>query len=159
MFFYLKASSKNQKVLKSFIMFLSKFHDLPVAIKHIPSRKKRKFITVLNSPHVNKSAQEQFEFRYYNEHFLIVSSKPSLFFLILKKIKACCFSGLDLQVKRVLNQEARYLSTLTTISPDNVKLSKLSKIQASPTPALQKYIQLFDCYGEICLKDFLCSNM
>jgi len=77
MFFYLKASSKNQKVLKSFIMFLSKFHDLPVAIKHIPSRKKRKFITVLNSPHVNKSAQEQFEFRYYNEHFLNKSPHSS----------------------------------------------------------------------------------
>jgi ribosomal protein S10 len=85
MFLYFKVSSKDNKILKKFLRFLLKLNILPVAIKHIPKQQKRKFVTILKSPHINKTAQEQFEFRYYSKEFVINSVKPLTFFLIIKQ--------------------------------------------------------------------------
>ena len=79
MFIYLKASSKDQKTLEKFVQLFSKLEASTFVIKCLPKKKKRKFVTVLKSPHVNKTAQEQFEFRFYNKQFLINSFKPFTF--------------------------------------------------------------------------------
>jgi ribosomal protein S10 len=80
MFFYLKISCKDEKILKKFIKFFFKIKSLPIFVKPFPKSKKRKFVTVLKSPHVNKTAQEQFEYRFFSKHFLVFSFKPLIFF-------------------------------------------------------------------------------
>ena len=60
------AKTCNPAILNLYVFFLKKvFYDLgvPFSIFHLPIKKKR--ITLLKSPHVNKTAREQFEIKYY----------------------------------------------------------------------------------------------
>ena len=113
--------------------------------KVILNSKKRDVITVLKSPHVNKTAQEQFEYRLYSKKILINSFKPSIFLLVLKKIKSFSFPGISLKVIGVCNKSNKLSKTLRLFAPRNLYLSNSSK-------CFSKYIQLFDGQGEIILK-------
>lgn len=170
MFFYLKISSKDKRVLKKFLHFLTKMNFFHIFLKSFPKNEKRKFVTVLKSPHVNKTAQEQFEFRFYSKHLLIHSFKPLTFLLLLKKVKNLSFSGLNLEVKGFVEKNKMYKHTLKVINPDNIILNSseslnLSKKHSNKSlkqavknynpnfSSCRKYIQLFDLYGEICLTE------
>merc|ERR1712183_472559 len=99
MFIYLRVSCKDKRILKKFINFFTKLRSLPIFIKPFSKREKRKFVTVLKSPHVNKTAQEQFEYRFFFKDFLVFSSKPLILFLFLKKLKNFSFSGIRIEVQ------------------------------------------------------------
>ena len=150
MSFYLKASSKDKKVLEQFTNFLSRLKILPAILKHLPEQKKRNFFTILNSPHVNKTAQEQFEFRVFNSHFLLDSFKKFYLLLFFKNIKNVSFSGLKLELKNLISINQNTYKQLKIVNPDNVNLTT----KALEVKKLQ-YIQLFDCYGELYLKNFI----
>ena len=169
MFFYLKVSCKDKRILEKFIRVLTKIKSLPILIKPFPKHKRRKFITILKSPHVNKTAQEQFEYRFFSKHFLIFSSKSRILFLLLKKLKNFSFSGIKLEVKGLFQKNTINKYTLKLINPDNIilekayliqkdfkkkkKKSEISKFVQSKTNLAKKYIQLFDSYGELYLKN------
>ena len=171
MFFHLKVSSKDKKVLKNFGRFLSKLKTTSNSLKSFSKQNVRKFVTILKSPHVNKTAQEQFEFRFYTKEFLINSFKPLTFLLILKKINNTSFSGIDLKVKSLVQENKK--KNLTALDPDNINLNTVSNYGLSQKKKLnnksfleknvrkfsqnssssKRYIQLFDCYGEMSLKN------
>ena len=157
MFFHLKVSSKDSKVLEKFVQFLLKLETSPIVLKYFSQQKKLKFITVLKSPHINKTAQEQFEFRFYSKQFLINSFKPLTFFLVLKKIKNLSFPGIKLEVKGLFDKNKNDKSFLEVIDPDNAILKTKGNLKVKKQQHLKffqkKYIQLFDSYGEICLKN------
>lgn len=174
MFFYLKISCKDKRILEIFLRLLTKIKFLSVFVKPFPKNEKRKFITVLKSPHVNKTAQEQFEYRFYSKHFLVHSFKPATFFLLLKKLKSLSFPGLNLEVKGLLENNTLHKNVLQVINPDNIILKSIKSLNLnrrihkkiccnkSFKQTLQncrpdflshkKYVQLFDLYGEVCLK-------
>lgn len=139
---------------------------LPISLKLFPKNNKRKFVTVLKSPHVNKTAQEQFEFRLYSKHLLIHSFKPLIFLLLLKRLKNLSFTGLNLEVKGFVEKNKMHKHTLKVVNPDNTILDNLKSSNLNtkhPNKSLKqvaknsefslckKYIQFFDLYGEICL--------
>ena len=167
MFFYLKVSCKDKRILKKFLYFFAKIKFLPIYLKSFSKQRKRKFVTVLKSPHVNKTAQEQFEYRLYSKHFLIHSLKPFTFFLLIKKLKNLSFPGLNLEVKGFLGKTETQI--LKILNPDNIILkstnisyprkkslrtTQYQKYYNSKFLFYKKYLQLFDLYGEICLKKF-----
>ena len=143
--------------------------SLPIFVKPFPKHEKRKFVTILKSPHVNKTAQEQFEYRFFSKHFLVFSLKPKIFFLLLKKLKNLSFSGIKLEVKGVFEKNITNKYILKLINPDNVVLQKpylvqktfkkdktknnISKLSINNLDLSKKYIQLFDSYGELYLKN------
>lgn len=169
MFFYLKVSCKDKKILEKFTRVFTKIRSLPIFVKPFPKHEKRKFITILKSPHVNKTAQEQFEYRFFSKHFLIFSIKPQIFFLLLKKLKNLSFSGIKLEVKGVFEKNITDKYILKLVNPDNVVLQKpylvqrsfkkektkneISKLSINNPDLSKKYIQLFDSYGELYLKN------
>ena len=160
MFFYLKVSSKDNKVLEKFIQFLLKLETSPTILKHFAKQKKRKFVTILKSPHVNKTAQEQFEFRYYRKQFLINSLKPLTYFLTLKKIKNMSFPGIKLEVKGLFSKSEKNKIFLKIANPNNVISQNKYNLKVDEQLKIfqTKYIQLFDCYGEICLSNTFYSQ-
>jgi ribosomal protein S10 len=158
MFLHFKVSSKDNHVLKKFLQFLQRLSISPVVLKHFSKQKKRKFITILKSPHVNKTAQEQFEFRYYSKEFLIDSFKPLTFFLIIKKIKNLSFPGLKLEVKGLCNLDKKNKNFLKLTDPDNVILEQSDLRTFKKLSFQKKYIQLFDCYGELRLKELFLNK-
>ena len=169
MFFYLKVSCKDKRILEKFIKVFTKIKSLPIFIKPFPKHKRKKFITVLKSPHVNKTAQEQFEYRFFSKHFLVFSPKSQTFFLLLKKLKNLSFSGIKLEVKGIFQKNANDRYILKWVNPDNIVLEKtyliqknfnknkkrneVSKFILNQSDLSKKYIQLFDSYGELYLKN------
>ena len=156
MFFYFKVSAKESQALKNFFRFISKLKTSPMIFKHFSGQQKRKFITILKSPHVNKTAQEQFEFRFYSKRFRVDSFKPLTFFLILKKIKNLSFPGIKVEIKGLFNVKEKNKNLLRSISPDSVFFTSKNnfkvKRQQQNLYFQKKYIQLFDYYGENYLK-------
>ena len=154
MLLIIKVSSKNNQTLNKFSKFIQKLKFLPTVVKQSSKLKKKKVITILKSPHVNKTAQEQFEFRFYSKQLLINSIKPLTVFTVLKKVKDLSFPGVKFQVNSLLNPikttSERFLKLL---DPDSVILN-----QNSLGTSQKKCIQLFDCYGEVYLKDLTKQN-
>jgi len=171
MFFHLKVSSKDKKILENFSRFLSKLETTSNSLKSFSKQNIRKFITILKSPHVNKTAQEQFEFRFYTKEFVINSFKPLTFFLIIKKINNLSFSGIDLKVKGLFKEKEK--KKLIAVNPDHINLNTVVNYGLVQKKNLKqkkftyknfqrfnknfsfskRYIQLFDCYGEMSLKN------
>ena len=74
----------NFSVLNLYVFFLKKvFHDLNIkfSIFFLPIKRKR--ITLLKSPHVNKTAREQFEIKHYR---VCLKLKSFINFSVLKWI-------------------------------------------------------------------------
>ena len=151
MFLYLKLLSKDKQTLKKFTDFLIKLEILILNLKCFSKQKKRKFITVLKSPHVNKTAQEQYEFRFYSKEFVINSFNPLIILYFLKKIKTISFTGIRLEIKILFLPRNKIKSFLKSTNPDHVTINTVKKKSL-------KYIKLFDCYGEIFLKHFYFLN-
>lgn len=147
-----------------------RIRSLPIFVKPFSKRQKRKFVSILKSPHVNKTAQEQFEYRIFSKHFLIFSIKPQIFLLFLKRLKSLSFSGLKLEIEAVFRNQTTNKSVLRFIDPDNILLQKNyfiekkfkkdkglantdSKFVLNGISLSKEYIQSFDSCGEIYLRN------
>jgi len=166
MFLYFKISCKEKKTLKKFTHFFQRLDFLPISLKLFSKQKKQKFVTVLKSPHVNKTAQEQFEYRFYSKDFLVRSFKPLTLFLLLKKLKNQSFLGINLKVEGLFDKNSFYRYILRIVTPDNLclgnskmsgrSLKTISMVSRPNYRFVKRYVQLFDLHGEICLKNFFC---
>lgn len=86
--FEIKLKSIDKKSLSFYIHFLKKvFYKInaPYSYTNLPIKKKR--LTLLKSPHVNKSAREQFELRCYKSVWEIKSKLTYEFAKVLFKNK------------------------------------------------------------------------
>ena len=153
MFFQLQIVSKDQKMLIKFVNFFLKLQKFSSTWSIISNLNKNDVITVLKSPHVNKTAQEQFEYRFYSKKILINSFKPSLFFLTLKKIKGTSFSGVFLKLTKLPSTSKKIKEVLKVLNPSTVRIKPAyQNMSGNNSKIFSKYIQLFDCYGELLLK-------
>ena len=151
---YVKVSSKDKLVLNKFSKFFGKLKTLPTTIKYFSKQRKKKVITILKSPHVNKTAQEQFEFRFYTKEFLVHSLKPLTAIIILKRIKDFGFPGIKLKAKSLFQSDpVKHRKFLKVLDPDMVVLNKNNLFSFQ-----KNCIQLFDSYGETYLKDLSLLN-
>nr|YP_009115283.1 ribosomal protein S10 [Berkeleya fennica]AJA05804.1 ribosomal protein S10 [Berkeleya fennica] len=76
--YHLIVQSRNRKSISTFFpFFLSSIQNLNFNIiqKYFEKKRKKKILTILKSPHVNKKAQEQFEFRYYSKQITLHSTQ------------------------------------------------------------------------------------
>jgi small subunit ribosomal protein S10 len=93
--YQLKIKSLNKEAIKVYLKTLSKiFKALEITYSKfcLPTTKKR--ITLLKSPHVNKSAREQFEIQHYQVIISLETTSDSkiLTFLALNKPKIITLS-------------------------------------------------------------------
>lgn len=107
--------SKNKKSLDYFLNFskcnvkLQNFQSFSNLLKRKKTIKK---ITVLKSPHVNKTAQEQFGYTIYSLKMICNSWDAKKYLVILKKIKNYLFPGIKIQVDALFTKKKIYLKTL-----------------------------------------------
>lgn len=154
MFFQLHITAKDKQTLYKFLIFFSELQKTSSTWNVVFNSHKKDVITVLKSPHVNKTAQEQFEYRTYSKKILINSSKFSFFLLTLKKIKGLSFSGLSLKLAswfgkhNNLNKNLKLLNPKTMILKTDYKPMNINKNRQK----FIRYLQLHDCHGEILLK-------
>ena len=153
----LKISSTNRnsiKRLSNFIFLKLKYlSKTRIYMSNILNKKpKIKKFSVLKSPHVNKTAQEQFEIRNY-EKTLEIYCHQNIFVLFL--------------IKRLSNNLFRDIKIKTKISTNNTKMLKLFKTNfnsnlycfGKKNIVLDSYLKSLDCYGEVCFKNCLDSSV
>lgn len=149
----LEISSKNKQSLQDFLIFLFNIKN-NLIISYIPKQKLKKVVTILKSPHVNKSAQEQFEYRVYTKVIKVNTLRSINFLFILKKIKSLNFPGIKLKitvVSKFYNEGYKLLSLYLNTNSLNISFYKNFKNIKIVSYKIKKYLQLFDIYGEFSL--------
>lgn len=123
--YHITIISKNKNSMKDFFIFLNKiFKNFNIITKYLKKKKNKKILTILKSPHVNKTAQEQFETRLFTNQITVYYSQKNLLFLIfLKKIKTYLFPDIKIKIKFTINKLLLEQTKLKAISPDNFKLN------------------------------------
>ena len=119
--YYLKITSKNEKSLKYFLYFFYKHIKTKFNIiqKPISAQNKRKIVTLLKSPHVNKTAQEHFEVRIFSKHILLESVYLKKNLIFLKKILNKLFQDISLRLEFVTNKSVDQESNTSVFYPGN----------------------------------------
>ena len=140
MFFKLSLKSKNVNSLKNFIFTLNSIentlNEKGLKIKPIKKLKKVLF-SILKSPHVNKTSQEQFDYVYYSSEVLIFTNNYLKVLLFLKLLSNKFFSSINMKVTVITSYKDS--PTYDLITYKNFQYKELNS----------SYFQFLDIIGEI----------
>ena len=151
MFFAINIRSKNLNSLNKFLKilnnekFLKKLQIKFFKIIH-KSNKNKKVLTILKSPHVNKSAQEQFEHVTYKKNVICFIEQPFLFILVLKLLRFRHFSDISILIKFNLDIIKAKKFVKKNINFLFLKLKTEKKIY------LLEYLKIMELNGEFLIK-------
>jgi ribosomal protein S10 len=147
----LKISSKNKDVLILFLKIFNKIcykKNLNFSIKNFQSIKIKKIFTILKSPHVNKTAQDQFQYYVFSKKMKLYTFQSLKLIIIFRKLQFELFP--DLKLKTNFLVKTYYLKKFNR-EIWNPKLYKLKMFQ-NRRNLLKKYkillyLKLFDLHG------------
>src|SRR6476660_9100922 len=123
--YQLTITSKNKKSIENcFLFFFNNANK-----KNLKKKKKKTILTILKSPHVNKSAQEQFEFKLFSKQLSLYSQKNFQILFFLKKIKIYLFPDVKMKIKFILNKNLSEKIKVHIFNPTNFKLNVLKGIK------------------------------
>ena len=147
----IQISSKNKNSLKSFLKFFIKICnkknlEIDLFLKYLSRQKTKNVFTILRSPHVNKTAQEQFQFNIVSKQINIQTFQILTFLVILKKIQTQLFSDVRIEIKKYKFQKNNFNKIkIQVLNPKNYQTKFLTKKKVVCT---RKYLQLFDIFGD-----------
>jgi ribosomal protein S10 len=147
MFISIHIYSKNYNSLLNFVKHTQKSTFFKNKLKLYNQNyffKKTKIFTVLKSPHVNKTAQEHFEFDYYTKYFKIYSKQNLVFLLFLKSLKRHLFFDIQFKIKIINQPQKQKIKLKNKINPDNFTLINNNFV-------LKDYLKVVDSYGILLL--------
>lgn len=137
--YHLTIVSKNKKSIEKSINFLIKnlkLLKLNVISKNNSDKPKIKRMSVLKSPHVNKKAQEQFEFRLFLTKLIVETTQNFKILTLIKKIKNIVFSDVKIKITTIIK-------TKKTNPLVNSSFNLKRKNETT------KFLTFLDYYGEI----------
>jgi len=137
--YHLTIVSKNKKSIEKSINFLTKnlkLLKLNVISKNNSGKPKIKRMSVLKSPHVNKKAQEQFEFRLFLTKLIVETTQNFKILTLIKKIKNIVFSDVKIKITTIIK-------TKKTNPLVNSSFNLKRKNETT------KFLTFLDYYGEI----------
>lgn len=162
--FLIQITSKNENSIKSFYKKIIKNSNLKqnmkIICKSINYRKDKNVLSVLKSPHVNKTAQEQFESRVFYLKFIATVPNSKYYIYYLKKIKSFVFlSDLKIKIDLIMKKKRNFYFTdinnfkfnLVTKKNFNKKFMDFNRNLTLKTSELKKtknYLQLLEINGE-----------
>ena len=124
--FNVTITSRNKNSIYNFFLFFNRttLCNLNARIKYSQKNLKKKRLTVLKSPHVNKKAQEQFEYRLFKKQFAIEVTKHFKYLVFLKKLSYNLFSDVNIKLKHVIINKSITKSGLKIFDPNYCKLDR-----------------------------------
>jgi len=159
--------SKNQKPIKDFISLLlasARALNITIVSKHTQKKVKKKVITILKSPHINKKAQEQFEINFFSKQLAIYSTQSFKQMVFLKKIKNGIFPDVKIKSKFITNRKNVGKLRTKILDPCNFNMRTLdnprsqfhNRLNNVSLDVYQKsqhrikfYIKALEIYGEL----------
>jgi ribosomal protein S10 len=153
--------SKNKNSLKRFFKASERIlrnHKLKVYKKTVFFQKKgaKKLFTILKSPHVNKTAQEQFQFKFFTKNLRMKSFRISKVLVVLKKIQSVCFADVQIKIKFEIDPEINSIICLDDFDPLNRRYFPSLKLSRD---CFRSYLLLFNVFGKHCFKYCLNSSV
>lgn len=140
MFFSIYIYSKNYNSLSSFNEFISnKLYNFKFTKTNRQINKT--VITVLKSPHVNKTAQERFYSDYFTKNFVVKSTNPYIILFVLKVLKEKVFLDVKFKIK-LLSKNSCIKNIIKKKSTPN----RLSLINVNKN--LTVYLDVLNNYGK-----------
>lgn len=123
--FNVTITSRNKNSIYNFFLFFNKTSlcILNAKITYCQRNLKKKRLTVLKSPHVNKKAQEQFEYRLFKKQFSIDVTKIFKYLVFLKRLNYKLFPDIHIRLKRVIRNKSTIKSGLKIFDPNCCKLN------------------------------------
>lgn len=155
MFINIYVYSKNYNLIRRFLIFVARYllfnKKLKIKIRAsaFPRRIKKKKFTILKSPHVNKIAQEQFEYYFCKKQVVLNSYQSLVLLIILKKIRTQLFPDLNIKIKLSNDNFLLNSKIVNNLNPNNYQVSKVEK---KGLFHVKNYLMLFDHFGEVLLK-------
>jgi len=162
--YHLTITSKTKKSLSDFINFLNHIPiNSHIIKKYFTNKKRKKILTILKSPHVNKTAQEQFQLNFFSNQITIYSSNIFQSLILLKKIKNNLFSDLKIKIRFPIYKKLSNKSQTNALNPTNFKLNsinkclnqknKIKKSKKKNYKQIEHILKIFDIYGELIQKN------
>jgi ribosomal protein S10 len=148
--YHITIISKNKSSLNSVSTLLNsinnnKYLNLNIIKKYFKKKNKKSVLTILKSPHVNKTAQEQFEFKFSSKQFLIKPTTKNLkFILLLKKLESNLFPDTKIILKFISNRKLKKKNS-KIFNINNFKI----KQKTDPIKKILTVLNIFDIYGEL----------
>jgi ribosomal protein S10 len=148
--YHITIVSKNKSSLNSVSTLLNSINNntylnLNTIKKYLKKKNKKSVLTILKSPHVNKTAQEQFEFKFSSKQFLIKPTTQNLkFILVLKKLESNVFPDTKIILKFVSNRKLKKKKS-KIFNINNFKI----KQRTNPIKRIETVLNIFDIYGEL----------
>jgi hypothetical protein len=161
--YHLTITAKTEKSLYNLLNFLENIDlNLNVIKKVFKKEKKKKILTLLKSPHVNKTAQEQFQSNFFSTQINIYSNSNFQSLIVLKKITNTLFPDTKINITFPGNRNLSNKIQTQIFNPNNFKFNnednillnqkyKLSIRKKKNYKFIENNIQIFDIYGEITL--------
>ena len=145
MFINIHIYSKNKLSILNYLKFLKKYlRKKKLKFKNIiimfKKKTKTKVFTVLKSPHVNKTAQTQFEQRLYKNQLTVYSSNYLKLIYFIKYFSEKNFSDVKLKIKIIKNKNNNFILKKTTSFLNNSELQSTS------------FLKILDSIGEVNFK-------
>ena len=144
MFIIIDLRSNNIQSLKNFQSFLMKNitnEKLKIFFNFHSKTAKLKTFTILKSPHVNKIAQEQFNYRSYRIKIVLFSFNFLLTLYYLKLIKNNLFINVDIRI-RLCSKTIPYHKKLKYCFNPNKFIIEFNHPQI-----VKSYLTLFELFG------------
>lgn len=158
--YHITVTSKTKKSLKDFFVFLSNtFINFNIIVKYFKHKKTRKFFSILKSPHIYKTAQEQFESNFFSSQITIYENSKFQSLILLKKIKNNLFPSLKIKLHFSINNKVLKKKQQQILNPNNYKLhfvqktlnqkKQLRKQTKNNYQQIKHLLKIFDVYGEL----------
>lgn len=163
MFVNIQIKSKNQNSLKRFLKLLFKLSNnkklnLNSVLKCFNKKSQEKVFTILRSPHVNKTSQEQFSYELRSNQLSLDSLQFFKFLIAIKKSEK--ITGFDVKsvIKFVTNVTSSKKETFKKINFKKSKI-KLHNVEKINKLSSKKYLKLLDIHGNLVLTFCLNSSV
>lgn len=146
--YQIKIISQNKNSIEKLIILIQHlFNDINTNIKFFETKKKKKILTILKSPHVNKKAQEQFEINTFYKKINIFVPRNKQLLILLKLVKTNLFTDTKINIKFINNNRLLLKKTIQVFNPDNYKLNFFNSITNQKKTV--KFFFACDIYGEL----------
>ena len=156
-FISLKLTSKSFVTLHRFMhLALRNLPNTGIGIKNSEQKNRIRKITLLKSPHVDKTAQEHFEIREFLVNITLCCTKSIEFIIALKLIARELFPNIKLKTKFLTNDRELKEITHKLVRPENSKFEVLALRARTPNDSRVEHCRLinanlilFELYGEV----------
>lgn len=151
--YQITATSKNPKSLKLFFLLFFKDNKFNLKKTFYRNKNKKKYITILKSPHVNKKAQSQLEYKLFSTKIVISAQNNSQYLILLKKIKSKLFPEIKIKTKIIINKLNQFQLQTQLLNPQNFSSNNFNnyknRLINNNNIKNLNHIKMFDYFGEI----------